>query len=50
VNVQPSHWRRVFPNAKNPLTSALAGLFLVPSDEPAELKLLLDRIEQLPRR
>ena len=50
VNVQPWTWLRVFPNAKNPLTSALSDVFAIPSDDPADLKLLLKRIEQLPRR
>ena len=49
MNVQSSDWLRVFPNAKNPLASALAGVFTIPADEPRELKVLLNQIKKGPR-
>jgi hypothetical protein len=46
VNVQASDSLRVFSKAAHPLTSALSGIFSVPSDDPERLKVLLRRMER----
>jgi hypothetical protein len=50
VNVQQPDGLRVFAKAKNPITSALAGIFTVPSDDAGKLAVLLKSMEKPARK
>jgi len=49
VNVQPSGWSRIYPNAKNPLTSTLSAAFHLPRDVPPGFSRLLGKMDRRPK-
>jgi hypothetical protein len=46
VNVQPSGWSSLFPNAATPLTPALSTAFDIPRTMPARLVWLLKQLDR----